>query len=96
MCLAVHLSGIKKLNMSYCSQAQITDAAFLSLAGIRTLDISYCVQATITDAALVPLAGIQDINISGCTQLTQVCLSHLRGIRSLKMKNVQFLYLQLF
>ena len=33
----VHLAGIHTLNMSYCTQATITDAALSHLAGIHNL-----------------------------------------------------------
>ena len=54
----MHLRGIHTLCMYGCSQASITDAAFVHLRGIHTLDISFCNQAGITGATFKHLRGI--------------------------------------
>ncbi len=48
------------LDMSYCTHATITDAAFVPIAGIQSLTMRGCTQATITDAAFLPLSGNQE------------------------------------
>ena len=56
--------------MRWCSQAGITDAAFVHLKGIHTLDMSWYHQGGITDAAFAHLAGIYALNMSKCDQMT--------------------------
>jgi hypothetical protein len=79
----VHFVGLKRLNMSACTQ--ITDAAFVHLKGICSLNMSFCGQDTITDAAFVHLKGIHTLDIEGCTQLSDVVMAPLKGIHTLYM-----------
>ena len=44
----IHLTQIKKLNMSWCYQPSITDTAFTHLTNLTTLNMSRCDQQTIT------------------------------------------------
>ena len=81
----VHLSGIRKLNLSRCYNATITDADFVHFRGVKDLDITGL--RTITDAAFVHLKGIHKLVMSYCKQaaITDAAFEHLRGIHSLTM-----------
>ena len=57
------MSGIQTLNMSYCDQAGITDAAFAHLGGIQELDIDGCLQDEITGATFGFLVGICELTV---------------------------------
>jgi hypothetical protein len=79
----VHLKGIHTLDMAYCSQPTITDAAFMHLGGIHTLNIGGCTQ--LTNAVFAFLKGIKRLDISGCTQFT-ITDDALKGIEWLGME----------
>ena len=73
------LRWIHTLEMSWCNQETITDAAFVHL--LRDCD-------QITDAAFVRLRGIHSLYIHDCFQITDaafVPLVPLRGIHVLNM-----------
>ena len=58
-----HLCGIHTLDMQFCNQATMTDAAFVvHLRRIQTLYMNYCTQATIMGAVFVHLHGIQSLD----------------------------------
>jgi len=78
--------GIHRLNMSYCNQVGITNAAFVNLKGIHTLYMSHCSQVGITNAAFVNLRGIHTLNMSWCWQITNAAFVNLRGIHALDMR----------
>ena len=75
--------------MSWCSEASISDAAFVHLAGIHTLDMSWCShgQVSISDAALVHLAGIRSLDMSRCSQaaIMDGAFAYRAGIHTLEM-----------
>ena len=89
--LRVNSQSIHTLNMSYCNQETITDAAFAHLAGIHTLNMDRCSQKTITDAAFAHLAGIHTLSMSRCWQetITDAAFAHLAGIHTLNMSCCQ-------
>jgi hypothetical protein len=80
-----HLRGVKRVNMSWCTQ--VTDAAFVHLEGIHTLIMEKCGQDTITDAAFVHLKGIHTLDMQDCSQetITDAAFTHLKGIHTLDM-----------
>lgn len=59
-----HLTGIRTLNVSHCSQ--ITDNMFRHLAGIHTLCINHCKH--ITYQTFSHLTGIHTLYMNGCDQ----------------------------
>ena len=80
-----HLSGLRRLDMSFCTT--VTDAAFARLRGIQHLQMKQCSQHALTDAAFAHLAGIQSLVMCGCSQptITSAAFAHLAGIQSLNM-----------
>ena len=72
------------LQIVYCDQYDISDAAFAHLAGIHTLGMSFC-SPDITGAASAHLAGIHTLNMEGCSQatITDAAFDYLAGIHSL-------------
>ena len=81
--------GIKRLDMSWCRQVGITDAAFVHLRGIHTLNMSYCNQVGITDAAFVNIRGIYKLYMRSCDQVTDAAFNNLIGIHTLDMSLCQ-------
>ena len=63
--------------VSFCTQAGITDAAFVHLRGIHTLAMDGCTQAGITDAAFVHLNGIRALIMDGCSP---TCIAAARAL----------------
>ncbi len=69
------------LEMSYCTHATITDAAFVPLAGIQSLTMHGCTQATIHRRCLCAPGGNQ---VTQAT-ITDAAFASLAGIQRLNM-----------
>ena len=61
---------LRKLDMSFCNQPTITDAAFTHFRNLTSLDMDYCNQPTITDNAFTHLINLKRLNMNYCNQPT--------------------------
>ena len=83
----ITLVGGITLDIRYCNEMTITDAAFKHLNTLTKLDMSECNQTQITDQGFNYLSNLAELDMGKCNQstLTDTAFKHLKTLTKLCM-----------